>query len=102
MTLKQFHEDKLRKREENRQRILEKRIAKAAKVSLKIEKIKQKKQSLMTDCTSGEENSQNQRDFSCQTADRKLLASTLTQVRYQDLPCNKRQSIPKNYELYEQ
>jgi len=33
------HEEKLRKREENRQRILEKRIAKAQRTSLKIQKI---------------------------------------------------------------
>ena len=37
-------EEKLRKREENRKRVLEKRIAKAAKASFKIEKIKQRKQ----------------------------------------------------------
>lgn len=37
-------EDKLRKREENRQRILERKIAKAQKASLKIQKIKERKQ----------------------------------------------------------
>lgn len=60
MNLKLSHEEKLRKKEENRQRILEKRIAKAQKVSLKIQKIKERKQSLMTDCSTGEENMKNQ------------------------------------------
>ena len=52
---KQYLEDKMRRNEEKRQRILEAKIAKAAAKSLKIQQIKERKQSLMTECSTGED-----------------------------------------------
>lgn len=50
-----MHEEKLRRTEERRQRILEAKVAKAAAKALKIQQIKERKQSLLTECSSGEE-----------------------------------------------
>lgn len=45
----------MRKNEEKRQKILEAKIAKAAAKSLKIQQIKERKQSLMTECSTCED-----------------------------------------------
>lgn len=55
VALKQYQEDKLRKNEERRQKILEAKVAKAAAKALKIQQIKERKQSLLTECSSGED-----------------------------------------------